>query len=148
MKILMVCLGNICRSPLAQGILESKIDDNRILVDSAGTSGFHQGAQPDPRSIAVAKKNNIDIISQRSRKFLVSDFDKFDLIYAMDKSNYNDILSLARTVDDERKVKLILEETNPNEFLDVPDPYYGGNDGFDKVFELLDEACDVIVSKI
>lgn len=148
MRILMVCLGNICRSPLAEGILRSKILTDAISVDSAGTSGLHEGELPDSRSIAVAKSNGIDITDQRSRKFKVADFDNFDLIYAMDQSNYHNILNIARNSDDESKVKMILNESNPGENLNVPDPYYGGDKGFDNVFRMLDEACDNIASKI
>lgn len=144
----MVCLGNICRSPLAEGILRSKILTDAISVDSAGTSGLHEGELPDSRSIAVAKSNGIDITDQRSRKFKVADFDNFDLIYAMDQSNYHNILNIARNSDDESKVKMILNESNPGENLNVPDPYYGGDKGFDNVFRMLDEACDNIASKI
>ncbi|CAL2076300.1 low molecular weight protein-tyrosine-phosphatase [Tenacibaculum sp. 190524A05c] len=148
MRVLMVCLGNICRSPLAEGILRSKVFSDSILVDSAGTSGFHQGELPDPRSIAIAKVKGIDITDQRSRKFVVEDFDNFDLIYAMDQSNFNNILDLARNSEDESKVKMILNESNPNQNLNVPDPYYGGDQGFENVYNMLDEACDVIASKI
>ena len=144
----MVCLGNICRSPLAEGILRSKILTDAVTIDSAGTSGLHEGELPDPRSIAVAKSNGIDITDQRSRKFKVADFDNFDLIYAMDQSNYHNILNIARNSDDESKVKMILNESNPGENLNVPDPYYGGDKGFDNVFRILDEACDNIASKI
>ncbi|MFY7672452.1 low molecular weight protein-tyrosine-phosphatase [Tenacibaculum sp. MEBiC06402] len=147
MRILMVCLGNICRSPLAEGILRSKVFTDAVTIDSAGTSGFHQGELPDPRSIAVAKSNGIDITYQRSRKFTVEDFDNFDLIYAMDQSNYQNLLDIARNKDDESKIKMILNESNPGENLNVPDPYYGGDKGFDNVFRMLDEACDVIASK-
>ncbi len=148
MRILMVCLGNICRSPLAEGILRSKILTDAVTIDSAGTSGLHEGELPDPRSIAVAKSYGIDITDQRSRKFKVADFDNFDLIYAMDQSNYQNILDIARNSDDECKVKMILNESNPGENLNVPDPYYGGDKGFDNVFRMLDEACDNIASKI
>ncbi|CAL2083531.1 low molecular weight protein-tyrosine-phosphatase [Tenacibaculum sp. 190524A05c] len=148
MRVLMVCLGNICRSPLAEGILRSKVFSDSIFVDSAGTSGFHQGELPDPRSIAIAKVKGIDITYQRSRKFVVEDFDNFDLIYAMDQSNFNNILDLARNGEDESKVKMILNESNPNQNLNVPDPYYGGDQGFENVYNMLDEACDVIASKI
>ena len=148
MRILMVCLGNICRSPLAEGILRSKIISDTVIVDSAGTSGFHQGELPDPRSIAVARLNGIDITNQRSRKFLVEDFDYFDLIYAMDQSNYRNILDLARNSEDESKVRMILNESHPNQNLNVPDPYYGGDKGFDNVFRMLDEACEIIASQI
>ncbi len=146
-KILMVCLGNICRSPLAEGILKSKVDANKIFVDSAGTAGYHKGELPDSRSIAVAKKYGIDITNQRSRQFQISDFDTFDIIYAMDNSNYDNIVKLARNKSDIQKVKLILNEIS-NENLNVPDPYYGGTNGFENVFQMLDKVCDVIASKI
>ena len=147
MKILMVCLGNICRSPLAEGILQAKVSEN-IFVDSAGTAAYHVGELPDKRSIAVAKKYGIDLTNQRARKFTVKDFDAFDLIYAMDESNYQNILSLARNSDDEQKVQLILNEIDANSNIDVPDPYYGGNDGFENVYQMLDEACEIIASKM
>ena len=147
MKILMVCLGNICRSPLAEGILQAKVSEN-IFVDSAGTAAYHVGELPDKRSIAVAKKYGIDLTNQRARKFTVKDFDAFDLIYAMDESNYQNILSLARNSDDEQKVQLILNEIDVNSNIDVPDPYYGGNDGFENVYQMLDEACEIIASKM
>ncbi len=148
MKVLMVCLGNICRSPLAEGILKSKTFLKGIHVDSAGTASYHLGSQPDKRSIAVAKTNNIDISQQQGRKFAVKDFDNFDLIYAMDNANYQNIIALARNDDDTQKVSLILNEIFPNENLDVPDPYYGGKHGFETVYKMLDQACDAIVEKI
>ncbi|MCL4163832.1 UNVERIFIED_CONTAM: hypothetical protein GTU68_032737 [Idotea baltica] len=143
----MVCLGNICRSPLAQGILETKVDANNVFVDSAGTGAYHLGKLPDRRSIAVAKKNGIDITNQSARQFKVEDFDEFDLIFAMDQSNYQNIISLARNADDENKVKLILNEISP-ENHSVPDPYYGGDRGFDNVYEMLDEACTIMANKL
>lgn len=147
-KVLMVCLGNICRSPLAEGILKSKTFLKDVQVDSAGTSNFHIGSKPDLRSINVARKHNIDITNQKGRQFVVSDFDKFDIIYAMDNSNYNNIISLARDENDRTKVKLILNEVFPGENLDVPDPYTGGIQGFDSVYRMLDEACELISKKI
>ena len=143
----MVCLGNICRSPLAEGILRSKLPQDLFIVDSAGTSSYHIGEKPDIRSIEIAKINNLDITKQRSRQFQIIDFDKFDVIYAMDRSNYQNILSQARTENDKAKVKMILNELHPNSNMDVPDPYYGSHDGFKKVFKLLDDACAVIASK-
>ncbi|MFD0962801.1 low molecular weight protein-tyrosine-phosphatase [Pseudofulvibacter geojedonensis] len=143
-KILMVCLGNICRSPLAEGILKSKVNSEEILVDSAGTSAYHAGELPDRRSIQVAKKYGIDLTDQRSRAFTKSDFEKFDIIYAMDISNKNNILKLANSSTDKEKVKLILNEANPGMNLEVPDPYYGGDQGFENVYQMLDEACQVI----
>ena len=143
----MVCLGNICRSPLAEGILKSKVSEN-VYVDSAGTAAYHVGELPDKRSISVAKKYGIDLTNQRARKFTVKDFEAFDLIYAMDQSNYQNILSLSRNNEDEQKVQLILNKIDANSNQDVPDPYYGGNDGFENVYQLLDEACKIIASKI
>ncbi|REE82194.1 protein-tyrosine phosphatase [Lutibacter oceani] len=147
-KVLMVCLGNICRSPLAEGILKSKIFSFKTFVDSAGTGAYHVGEKPDKRSISIAKTNGIDISDQKARKFTVEDFDLFDFIYVMDNSNYSNVISLARNEADKLKVKLILNEVFPNENLDVPDPYYGGDFGFKNVFKMLDEACDEIAKKI
>lgn len=147
MKILMVCLGNICRSPLAEGILKNKIQKQGLNweVDSAGTSGWHDGGKPDSRSIEVASKYNIDITDQISRKVRSVDYEIFDLIYAMDIQNYNDLLSLA-TEEEKPKIKLILNEIEPNKNKNVPDPYWDDN-GFEKVYAMLDEACEIIVEK-
>ena len=144
----MVCLGNICRSPLAEGILKSKVFDYKTDVDSAGTAGYHIGEKPDKRSIAIAKQNNIDISNQKSRKFVIEDFDEFDYIYVMDSSNYDDVIELARNENDKAKVILILNEVLPDENLDVPDPYFGGDFGFKNVYKMLDEACEIIAKKI
>ncbi|MGO3184334.1 MAG: low molecular weight protein-tyrosine-phosphatase [Aequorivita sp.] len=143
----MVCLGNICRSPLAEGILKSKIDTSKILVESAGTGDWHVGHEPDNRSIAVGKKYNIDITDQRGRQFNAKDFDDFDLIYVMDNSNMEDVLSLAKDDSQKEKVKLILNEVFPGENVDVPDPYTGGDIGFENVFKMLNEACDQIAER-
>ena len=147
-RILMVCLGNICRSPLAEGILKSKVDASQIYVDSAGTGGYHIGELPDKRSIAVAKKHNLDITDQRCRKFTVQDFDDFDIIFVMDNSNRKDVLSLARNERDKEKVKMILNEIFPNENVDVPDPYYGGEFGFESVYNMLDKACNKFIEQL
>jgi|SRR5690554_4770493 len=144
----MVCLGNICRSPLAEAILKSKVDSSKVIVDSAGTGSWHVGSKPDSRSIAVAKKNNLDITDQRGRQFSVSDFDEFDHIYVMDNSNKENVLDLAKNDEHRSKVKLILNEIFPGENVDVPDPYYGGDSGFDNVYKMLDEACEVIANKL
>ena len=144
----MVCLGNICRSPLAEGILKVKTNQLDVVVDSAGTAAYHIGEQPDIRSIAIAKKYGIDLTDQRARQFCTNDFDDFDKIYAMDTSNYANIISLARNESDKNKVDLILNEVNPNSFQSVPDPYYGGDNGFQDVYDMLDEACDRIVEQI
>jgi protein-tyrosine phosphatase len=143
----MVCLGNICRSPLAEGILKSKSIAHNFFVDSAGTAAYHIGKKPDERSILVAKKHGIAIDKQRARKFSSDDFDDFDIIYVMDESNFHDILKLSRNNSDKIKVKLILNETHPNKNNSVPDPYYGGNEGFENVFQMLDEACEIIIKK-
>ena len=147
-NVLMVCLGNICRSPLAEGILRSKVDSKKIFVDSAGTGDYHVGDSPDPRSIKIAKKKGLDITSQRGRQFKAADFDKFHYIYAMDTFNYADIISLARNEEDKKKVHLILDEVFPGENVDVPDPYQGGEQGFINVYEMLEEACTSIASKL
>jgi protein-tyrosine phosphatase len=147
-KILMVCLGNICRSPLAEGILKSKVFSSKALIDSAGTGAYHNGEKPDVRSINIAKKHNIDITNQSARKFIVEDFDEFDVIYVMDNSNYDNVIKLARNENDISKVRFILNEIFPEENLDVPDPYYGGDFGFKNVYKMLDEACEVIATKI
>ena len=147
-SILMVCLGNICRSPLAHGILQSKLNKNYFLVDSAGTAGYHIGEKPDYRSIQVAKNNGIDISLQSARQFRVSDFDSFDYIYAMDHSNYTDIIHLARNSDDISKVKLFLEENISIKNKNVPDPYYGELSNFKNVFELINDTCEIISKKL
>ena len=146
-KILMVCLGNICRSPLAEGIMRSKLSED-FIVDSAGTGGWHAGELPDKRSIATAKNRGLDITNQRARQFKKSDFDTFDHIFVMDNSNYKDVLALAPNEEAKSKVKLILNEIFPNENVDVPDPYYGGQDGFENVFDMLDQACEEIARKL
>ncbi len=144
----MVCLGNICRSPLAEGILKSKIDTSKVQVESAGTGHWHVGDLPDKRSIAVGKKYKIDITDQRGRQFSAKDFDDFDIIYVMDSSNREDVLSLAKNDEQRQKVKLILDEIFPGENVDVPDPYLGGPEGFENVFSMLDKACEQIAQKL
>lgn len=147
-KILMVCLGNICRSPLAEGILASKLPKDKFTVDSAGTGSWHIGHSPDERSVAVAKKNKINISNQKGRQIETSDFDSFDYIYVMDNSNYNDVIELVNNPEHEKKVQLILNELYPNENVDVPDPYFGMPNGFETVYKMLDEVCNVIAKKL
>ncbi|MEO8238929.1 MAG: low molecular weight protein-tyrosine-phosphatase [Flavobacterium sp.] len=147
-KVLMVCLGNICRSPLAEGILASKLPKNKFKVDSAGTGSWHVGHSPDKRSIAVAQKNGLCIDDQKGRQFKTSDFDEFDYIYVMDNSNYNDVIHLAKTPEHKEKVQLILNELFPDENVDVPDPYFGVTNGFDNVYQMLDEVTDIIAKKL
>lgn len=136
----MVCLGNICRSPLAEGIMRSKLSSTHFFIDSAGTSGFHSGNAPDPRSIEVAQKNGLDISQQKSRPFRAYDLEEFDVIFVMDKANYRDVIRHVQNEDERQKVKLILNYPN-SETEEVPDPYYGGKNGFDHVYNLLEKAC-------
>ena len=147
-KVLMVCLGNICRSPLAEGILKSKLNTDSVQVDSAGTGDYHIGDPPDPRSIAVGKKYGLDITDQLGRHFEPSDFERFDHIYVMDNFNFTDVISMAKNEDQKKKVKLILNEIFPGENVDVPDPYQGGPEGFENVYKMLDEACEIIAKKL
>lgn len=144
----MVCLGNICRSPLAEGILASKLPKDKFLVDSAGTGPWHVGSPPDQRSVLTAKRNGIDISCQRGKHFNSSFFNEYDYIYVMDTNIYQDVIQMAQTETDIQKVHLILEEIFPGENIDVPDPYHGVQLNFDQVFEMLDEACDSIAKKL
>ena len=142
----MVCLGNICRSPLAHGILESKLP-NGWSVDSAGTSGWHEGERPDTRSIIEAKKNNINIDNQRSRSVRHQDFYDYDILFAMDSSNYTNLCNMAPEDRLKSKVRLIMNEVEPQKNIQVPDPYTGGQSGFAHVFEMLEEAIDAFLKK-
>ena len=148
MKILMVCLGNICRSPLAEGILSIKGKHLNLEVDSAGTAAYHIGKQPDIRSIEIANKYTIDLNQQRARQFSRADFDKFDIIYAMDTNNYAHLISLASTETERNKIRMILNEINPKAYQSVPDPYYGGENGFQDIYNMLDKACEKIIQNI
>ena len=147
-KILMVCLGNICRSPLAEGLLESKLDPEKFEVQSAGTGKWHIGNPPDSRSVDVAAKNGLDISRQRGLHFKPSFFKEYDHIFVMDSSNLSDVKRLARTDAEKQKVKLILDEAPELKQKHVPDPYSGGLNGFDTVYALLDAATDNIASKL
>ncbi|SIS77736.1 protein-tyrosine phosphatase [Kaistella chaponensis] len=142
MKILMVCLGNICRSPLAEGILQSKLPEN-FVVDSAGTIAMHEGKSPDHRSISTAKKYEIDLSAQKSRPFSAKDFREYDRIYCMDRNNLKDVLSLAENDLQRQKVSLILENNQ-----EVPDPYWGTMADFEKVYQLLDETCEKLATNL
>lgn len=140
-NVLMVCLGNICRSPLAQGVFEQLAQDYSITVDSAGTANYHSGASPDKRSQLTAKRHGIDISSQCARQFTTADFEDFDYIYVMDRTNLSNVLSLARNEQDSAKVALLLGED------EVEDPYYGGDDGFEIVYQKIDTACREIIAQ-
>lgn len=145
MKILMVCLGNICRSPLAHGIMQARIDTLGLEweVDSAGTSAYHQGSRPDERSIAEAVRHGIDITGQRSRQIQASDLSYYNLILTMDTSNYNDVRQLIQENSHLDKIKLLLDFVYPGQNRSVPDPYYNG--GFSTVYEMIHQAVDRIV---
>lgn len=146
----MVCLGNICRSPMAEGIMRQKVEKYglAVYVDSAGTIANHVGEAPDKRSIANGLKHNVDISGLRARLFTLSDFDNFDIIFVMDRSNYKNVIGMARNNDDKKKVNLIMNELYPRTDIEVPDPYFGGEEGFDKVFHLLDLACENIARNL
>ena len=147
-KILMVCLGNICRSPLAEGILQSKLPADKFIVDSAGTGNWHAGQNPDKRSVATAKSRGLDISCQIARQLKPSDFEEFDHIYVMDASNYRDVTALAPNDKAKAKVKLMMDELYPGQNVDVPDPYWSEQDGFDKVYDMLDEACTIVANRL
>ena len=144
----MVCLGNICRSPLAQGILAEKCKKLKVVIDSAGTSSYHIGQEPDIRAQMIAEKHHIHISNQKARVLTTNDIKTFDLIYVMDKSNYSNTLKLVKNEEDEQKIDLILNAIHPGSNLDVPDPYFGGEDGFKNVYSLLNDACEKIKSQL
>jgi protein-tyrosine phosphatase len=149
MKILMVCLGNICRSPLAEGIMQRKIEKAGLdwQVDSAGTAGYHVGEAPHKLSQKVARQNGINICQQQCRQFVKEDMQRFDKVYVMDSSNYNDVRRISAELWDENKTDLLLNELYPGQNRNVPDPWYGEEDGYHKVFDMIDKACEVIVKK-
>ena len=148
-RILMVCLGNICRSPLAEGVLRSMLDKNSFLIDSAGTAGYHIGDPPDKRSIWVGKQYGIDISSLKARVFVKEDFERFDYIFVMDKNNYRDVLSLSNSQEHKEKVSFLLDKLNtPMKMKEVPDPYYGDEKDFISTYLAIKEACEVISSKL
>ena len=141
-NILMVCLGNICRSPLAEGILASKLEASNFKVESAGTAAYHSGNPPDLRSQKVALKYGIDISHQSARPFRKDDFDRYDRIYVMDTSNAEHLRALNPTPDQWKKVQLLADDQ------EVPDPYYGGVSGFEEVYQLIDQATDRIAVEL
>jgi protein-tyrosine phosphatase len=149
MKILMICHGNICRSPLAEGILQHKANAAGLnwKVDSAGTSNEHEGDEPHHLSQKVARMNSIDISGQCSRQFRKTDMLKYDKIYVMDSENYIDIKRMSKELWNENKVDLLMNELYPNRNINVPDPWYGGEDGYHKVFKMINDACDAIIEK-
>jgi protein-tyrosine phosphatase len=146
----MVCLGNICRSPIADGLLRRKVKENglTVFVDSAGTANYHVGSSPDQRMIETAKSRGTSIQNLRARQFSKNDFHDFDVIYVMDESNLLNVNKISTSKDERQKVKLILDELYPNESMQVPDPYYGSMKDFMGVYDLLDEVTEVIIEKI
>ena len=149
MKILVVCLGNICRSPLAEGILREKcrLAGLNWEIDSAGTNSYHTGEAPHQLSRKVALQHRIDISSQRARRFTKEDFANFDIIYAMAEDVIDDMRAIAKENFDEQKVDLLLNTLYPGENRDVPDPWYGPEPGYHEVFELISRACEAIIKK-
>lgn len=150
MKILMVCLGNICRSPMAEGVLRKKIKEQelKIEVDSCGTADYHVGDSPDIRAQQTIRKHGHDISDLRGRQFEIADFDRFDLIYAMDENNYFNILDQARSEEDKAKVNMIMNEVYSEQNISVPDPYYGGINGFEDTYEMLNLATEKILARV
>lgn len=148
----MVCLGNICRSPMAEGVLQKKLKDNKldgqVEVDSCGFEACHLGEMPHPMSIRTAKKHGVSIENQRQRLFRVNDFDDFDKIYVMDGGNYRDVAYIARNEADMQKVDYLLNEVYPNSNKIVPDPWGGTERDYKHAFNLIDHACEAIVSKL
>lgn len=149
MKILMVCLGNICRSPLAEGVLKHKAVKAGLqwTVESAGTNGYHTGEAPHRFSQKVALLNGIDICGQRARQFVKEDMDRYDKIYAMADDVLDDIKRIARNKYDPLKVDFFLNELHPDQNRSVPDPWYGTEPGFHDVYKIINECCDAIVKK-
>lgn len=151
-KILFVCLGNICRSPLGEGIMLHFIKERNLEpllhVDSAGTAGYHVNEAPDHRTVANAKKNGVDISYLRARKFKAEDFDAFDRIYVMDESNYKNVLAMAKSTEHRNKVDYLLNVLHPKQNMHVPDPYYGTEKDFEEVFQLVHKACQRILEDL
>jgi protein-tyrosine phosphatase len=149
MKILMVCLGNICRSPLAEGILQQKALEAGLAwsVESAGTNSYHTGEPPHPLSQKIARLNGIDISTQRARRFVAADFDNYDKIYALAGDVLDDIKRIAKNKFDAGKAELLMNEQLPGKNLDVPDPYYGTEPGYHEVYKMISEVCDRIIEK-
>ena len=145
----MVCLGNICRSPLAEGILQHKAWQAGLQwsVESAGTGNWHIGEPPHHLSTKVAKLNGVDISKQRARQFVKEDFLNYDFIYVMDSSNFNDVKRMSGKLFDKTKIDLLLNSLHPGENRSVPDPWFGEEDGYHEVFTMLDKACEQIIQK-
>jgi protein-tyrosine phosphatase len=145
----MVCLGNICRSPMAEGIFRKKAEEKKlnVIVDSAGTADYHVDEAPDVRAIATAKKFGVNISNLRGRQFSKKDFELFDRIYVMDASNYRNVIALAANEEQKQKVYYLLHSIS-EELTDVPDPWFGGDQDFVEVFKLIDEACENLAAEL
>ena len=150
MRILMVCLGNICRSPMAEGLMRRKLLEANLSgkVDSAGTANFHIGKSPDYRMVQTGKLQGTPINDLKARQFSTQDFEDFDRIYVMDQSNYKNVLAMANSNTDRQKVSLLLDHLYPNKQLEVPDPYYGNQSDFDAVFTLVNEATEALITDL
>jgi protein-tyrosine phosphatase len=148
-KILMVCLGNICRSPMAEGIIREEFRKKgiEIQVDSAGTAAYHVGEGADSRAQVELAKHNIDISHERAQKFVPKFFDEYDMIFAMDQQNYADILAQVRTEEDRNKVDMLMNLVEKGKNISIPDPYYGGDEGFTRVYEMIKMAGEKLVEK-
>ncbi len=150
-RVLFVCLGNICRSPLAEGVFRHHVSQaglqHAFEIDSAGTGGWHVGETPDPRSVAVARAHGVDISGQRARQFERGDLERFDEVLGMDLSNLRNMQALGRG-DEPAQVGLLLAEVEGGSGAEVPDPYYGGHDGFGHVYRLVDEACAALLTRL
>jgi protein-tyrosine phosphatase len=146
----MVCLGNICRSPIADGLLLRKIKEQNLdaQVDSAGTANYHIGKAPDLRMIQTAAAHGTPIEFLRARQFSNQDFENFDHILVMDQSNYENVIRLAQSADDRNKVQFLLDYLYPNQKAAVPDPYYGSLEDFEQVYQLVDSATDALILKL
>ncbi|MDH5474226.1 MAG: low molecular weight phosphotyrosine protein phosphatase [Cyclobacteriaceae bacterium] len=150
-RVLFVCLGNICRSPLAEGIFQRLIEHNNlmdsILCDSCGTSNYHIGGQPDPRTKENAILNGVPL-NHKARQFTVDDFNDFDYIIPMDSDNYNDIMSFPEAKFSNSVIKLMRAYDSEGKGEDVPDPYFGGSQGFQNVYTILDRSCNVLLQEL
>ena len=149
-RILFVCLGNICRSPIAEGVMRHLVEEaglgHRVEVDSAGTGAWHAGERPDPRSVATARSHGVSLDDQRARQLKASDYHDFDWILAMDRSNLETIEG-RRAGDGKARVELLLAPPRAADG-EVPDPYYGGDDGFEQVYRMVYAACERLLEQI
>lgn len=149
-KVLMVCLGNICRSPLAAGVLRKRLKDKDIeaIVDSAGFEPYHIGEGPDERTMKIARKYELEIDSHAMRLFRIEDFDNYDRIYVMDQRNLRDVIYMARNDNDKKKVDYLMNALEPGKNQIVPDPYYGDITDFEHAYELMNKACEKIAESL